>query len=86
MDRRWRWKLKVSLNLIQLQSTQYKDRQSYGWTLALPTYSVLKTYKIYNTQVVDVGVTNLIIVSLKFAKITIQRHTTCYGWTLALET
>ena len=28
-----------------------KIDQSYGWTLALPTYSVFKTCKVYNTQI-----------------------------------
>ena len=75
MGGRWRYKLIVSLSL---QSLQYNDTHLYGWTLTLQTYSVLKVYKVYSTQIhkfMSGQWRYKHIAWFKFTKLTIHRYT-----------
>ena len=86
----WRYKLAVSVKFaIIAMSTPHKDTEIHGWTLALQTYSVLETCKVYSTKIHKFkggyGCYKL-TVSVKSAESKPYKETQIQGWTLALRT
>ena len=70
-------------------STPHKDTEIHGWTLALQTYSVLETCKVYSTKIHKFKGgywCYKLTVSVKSAESKPYKETQIQGWTLALRT